>query len=143
MYPHHIKGQLASAEKATFPGIPTRLEHSLGQASPSAQQAFSSRQVREVKQLKYSSAMKTTAMASHADLESVDDVSHSSHSDHEGSIFTAGINSHGELTTNAKVKAAKKLKLYLSLLMVITALGFGAAVFLFSRKEERKDFEGQ
>jgi hypothetical protein len=44
---------------------------------------------------------------------------------------------------NRQAKDLKRLRLFISILMVLTALTFGIVVFLFNRNAEEDDFESQ
>lgn len=68
---------------------------------------------------------------------SVDDSSHSEAADTKHNESQSG------LEATAKTRTVKRLRLFVSILMVFTAVGFGSAVYTFTRKEERTDFELQ
>jgi hypothetical protein len=77
---------------------------------------------------------KTMAPEDERDVESVGS---SSNSDDD----TGFHETHAGLESKTKTRSMQRMRFMVSISMILTALGFGAAVVAFTRKEEQRDFE--
>lgn len=71
--------------------------------------------------------------------------SESSHGSGQGSALTGGQQSsqEGRLFTKTESRLVKQLRISVSVVMVLMAIGFGTAVYINTRRGEKEDFEAQ